>query len=371
MPRPSSQQGSLKDGFPKLKRRRAWSLEHKINHANSLIKRVLNNHRNPIVCWSGGKDSTVLLHLVLQQAPNIDVIYNDTGVEFPETREFVDNIVKDWAIANFHVAKPKKGETFWDISKEYGWPLLGKEQSDNIEIARRRMKRLIESGDLNQPDHRVPINGIGSNEHNTESPDALLQGSGSFEKLSDMERVLVGYDVDISTRCCHYLKERPTKLVEQELGIDCKILGIMASESRRRSLLWIDYGEYYKVKDYFGENKGVWKALPLSVWTEEDIWKYHEQYEIPHCSLYDMGHDRNGCWTCGMGARFGQFKRLRQSHPQLFMYLMTRTEMGRELLRAKVAKNGNNLNMDVAEEWAEEVDISILLVQRPCFFDQF
>ena len=125
----------------------------------------------------------------------------------------------------------------------------------------------------------------------------------------------------------------------------------MASESWRRLPPGIDYGEYYRAQDYFGENKGVWKAMPLAIWTEEEnIWEYHELYDIPHCSLYDMGHDRNGCWTCGMGVRFGQFKRLRQSHPQLFMYLMTCTEMGRELLRAKVATNGSNLNMDLAED---------------------
>ncbi len=369
MPRPASQQNSLKEGFQKLKRRRAWSLDHKIEHANRLIKRILKKHRCPIVGWSGGKDSTVLLHLVLQQAPDINVIYIDTGVEFPETRVFVNRIVREWNITNFHVAKPKKGETFWEVAKQYGWPLLGKEQSENIETARRRMKRLIENGDLEQLDHRIPMNNNDSDGYNGDNPDALLQESGSFDKLSDMERVLVGYDVDISTRCCEYLKERPTKLIEKELEADCKILGIMASESRRRSLLWIDHGEYYLVKNYFGENKGMWKALPLAIWTEEDIWKYHELYNIPHSSLYDMGHDRNGCWTCGMGVRFGQFKRLRQSHPKLFKHLMTRTEMGRELLRTKVAVNGSNIDMDLAEQWAEEVDITLLLVQRPCFFD--
>lgn len=377
MPRPAHQQGNLTEGFKKLRRRKAWTLEHKIEHANRLIARVLRNHKHPIVCWSGGKDSTVLLHLVLQQAPKIQIIFNDTGVEFPETRAYVDLISRRWRIRRqLHIARPKKGETFWEITKEHGWPLMGKEQSANIESARRRLKKQIHAGDVEEPDFRIPLigdivpNGTGHNGKNGRNGADLNELAG-FDKLSDMERVLVSYDVDISTRCCEFLKERPTKALETALGVDCKILGLMASESRRRTLLWIDHGEYYRVKHYYGRNKGVWKALPMALWTEEDVWEYHRRYRIPHAAIYDKGHDRNGCWTCGMGAKFGQFKRLRESHPQLFNHLMTRTDMGRELLRAKVAVNTRNIDVFEAEEWAEDVDISHLLVQRPCFFDEF
>jgi len=368
MPRPASQQGNLKEGFKKLKRRKAWSLDQKIAHSNRLIARVIKNHKRPIVCWSGGKDSTVLLHLALQHNPDIDVIFNDTGVEFPETRDYVKQIVDDWGIKNLHIAKPQRGESFWDVTRDYGWPLFGKEQSDNIERGRRRMKAKVEEGILEKPDYRIPLNGVNGSE---KTNGANLDEVDGFEKLSDMERVLVSYDVDISTRCCKFLKEKPTKAVESALGVDCKILGIMAVESRRRSLLWIDYGEYYKVKRYFGRNKGMWKALPMALWTEEDVWTYHERFNIPHCKIYDMGHDRNGCWTCGMGAKFGQFKRLRKSHPRLFKYLMTRTDMGRELLRAKVATNVTNIDIERLEQWAEEVDLQSLLIHRPCFFDEF
>lgn len=353
MPRPKAQQGSLKEGMPKLQRRQAWSLDHKIDYANRMIARVLKRHKHPIVCWSGGKDSTVILHLVLKHRPNIDVVFNDTGVEFPETRDFVSQIVKDWKV-NLHTAKPKPGETFWDVTAKHGWPIFGKEQSDNIERGQGRLANA-------KPDK----DGI---------PNAVLLDSldeiGGFEKMSDMERALVAYNVDVSTRCCDFLKERPTKALELELQIDCKILGIMASESYRRTLVWIDHGDYYYTKHYFGRNKGLWKAQPMSLWTEDNIWEYHERFEIPHCTIYDLGHERNGCWTCAMGVKFGQLKRLRQSHPKLFHYLMVRREMGRELVKAKVALNSSTIDPDRAEQWAEEVDIDLLLAQHPCFFDK-
>ena len=48
------------------------------------------------VSFSGGKDSTVLLDICRRMYPNIVAVYSDTGLEFPEIREFVkakDNVV--------------------------------------------------------------------------------------------------------------------------------------------------------------------------------------------------------------------------------------------------------------------------------------
>ena len=54
------------------------------------------------VSFSGGKDSTVLLHIARNIFPDIEAVYVDTGLEYPEIREFVkgfDNVT--WL-------KPKK-----------------------------------------------------------------------------------------------------------------------------------------------------------------------------------------------------------------------------------------------------------------------
>lgn len=84
---------------------------------------------NVCVAFSGGKDSTVLLHLVRKLYPNVRAVFSDTGLEYPEIREFVKSIPNvDWV-------KPK--QTFREITIEHGYPLFSKEVAETIRYARK------------------------------------------------------------------------------------------------------------------------------------------------------------------------------------------------------------------------------------------
>lgn len=297
MPRPKSVRKNLSAGWRRLYRQRKLALDDKICRSVRLLARSLKKHTRAVVCWSGGKDSTVVLHLALQVRPDLPVIFVDTGVEFPETRDFVRHLAEAWGFS-LVVGKPRRGEDFWAIGRSYGWPILGKTVASNVE-------RAIRTGNTRP-------------------------------QLSALERVLTHAGAKISAKCAEYIRERPAMRAEESLGADLKILGLRADESRARVRLWVDHGDYYYVKRYFGRNRGIWKLNPIAIWTEGDIWEYHQRFCIPHCRLYDMGYRRNGCWTCAMAIRNGQLAWLRRSHPRLFRRLLTRSPMGWELMRLKI-----------------------------------
>lgn len=65
------------------------------DQAEAAIARGLASSRRPYVAFSGGKDSTVMLHLVLRQRPDITVLHWDYGPYFiPDLvrREIMDNL---------------------------------------------------------------------------------------------------------------------------------------------------------------------------------------------------------------------------------------------------------------------------------------
>ena len=76
---------------------------------------------NVYVSFSGGKDSTVLLDLVRSEYPNIEAVFVDTGLEYPELKEFVNSF------DNVTIIRPKM--SFKQVIEKYGYPIISKEQS--------------------------------------------------------------------------------------------------------------------------------------------------------------------------------------------------------------------------------------------------
>ncbi|MCX7954840.1 MAG: sulfate adenylyltransferase subunit 2 [Bacteroidales bacterium] len=70
------------------------------NEAIFIIRQGYTNFRNCALLFSGGKDSTVLLHLAFKafypaKIP-FPLLHIDTGHNFPETIEFRDNVIKKY-----------------------------------------------------------------------------------------------------------------------------------------------------------------------------------------------------------------------------------------------------------------------------------
>lgn len=80
-----------------LQQRQALPLNIKVAMTKTRIREWINYYGTDgvYVSFSGGKDSTVLLDIVRQEYPSIEAVFVDTGLEYPEIREFVktfDNV---------------------------------------------------------------------------------------------------------------------------------------------------------------------------------------------------------------------------------------------------------------------------------------
>ena len=77
-------------------------LDSLTDEAITIIREVATECENPVLLFSGGKDSAVLLHLaVLAFAPArlpFPVLHVDTGHNFPEVYEYRDELVTKWGV---------------------------------------------------------------------------------------------------------------------------------------------------------------------------------------------------------------------------------------------------------------------------------
>ncbi len=82
--------------------------------------------------------------------------------------------------------------------------------------------------------------------------------------------------------CCEEYKE-------QGGSGTMRILGVRSEESARRKALW---------QVMLNHRKGGKILCPILYWTDTDVWVFHRQRNLTHCSLYDEGYTRLGCVGC-------------------------------------------------------------------------
>jgi len=289
-----------------LKTMQNWNLDRKIATSLTRIAEFYAKYPHEIyVSFSGGKDSTVLLHLVRRLYPNTPAVFVDTGLEYPELREFVKSV------ENVTWVRPEMN--FKKVIQTYGYPIVSKEISQVIEEARRHET-------TGKYTYRIKrLNG------------ELLDKNGN-KSIYNCEKwkFLLNAPFLISNKCCNIMKKKPAKKYEKETGKH-PIIGTMACESQARKTAWKVHG-----CNAFDTKRPT--SQPLSFWTEQDILEYIKKYNLPYAPVYgEIVQDNKGKWQTTKCSRTGcvfcmygchlekepnRFQNLKITHPKLWQYCM-------------------------------------------------
>lgn len=90
------------------------------------------------VSFSGGKDSTVLKHIVDGMYDDIPSVFVNTGLEYPEIQQFVRDIkAGKFSCFNPDVEIIRPEMRFDEVIKKYGFPVISKRVAAYAETARR------------------------------------------------------------------------------------------------------------------------------------------------------------------------------------------------------------------------------------------
>lgn len=259
------------------------------------------------VSFSGGKDSTVLLHLVRSMYPDVEAVFCNTGLEYPEIREFVNTF------DNVTIIRPDM--CFKQVIEQKGYPIISKSVANCVRLAR---QNIIDGTDTLRV-RQIRGLEVGSK-----------YNKGKWEFLLDAP-------FKISEQCCYELKKKPLKKFSRASG-KTPMIATMASEEGVRK-------DGYMITGCNSFKNG--KSQPLGFWTEQDIFEYILENDLKIASVYgDIVKDekgkytttrekRTGCIFCGFGCNLekspNRFERMRESHPKLYSYCMNNLGM-REVL---------------------------------------
>lgn len=299
-------------------------LEGKIIMTQERIRQWYEHWEGQVyVSFSGGKDSTVLKHIVDGMYDDVPALFVNTGLEYPEIQKF--------AMSQKNVVTVRPEMRFDEVLRRYGYPVISKRVAGYVATAKKNPNSMRAKWICGEEWTK-------------------FVAGGKYTYLIDSPFL-------ISDQCCNVMKKKPAKRYAKKTGRK-PMTGQMACESVGRRKEWVKNGcNGFDMKEPISN--------PLSFWTERDILHYIKKFNVPYCSVYGdividelartdgidgqinaidylgdyepddklrtTGCNRTGCIFCMFGCHLekepNRFQRLKETHPRQYEYCIGGGEM--------------------------------------------
>lgn len=222
------------------------------------------------LCFSGGKDSCVIKALADMAGVKYDAHYSNTGIDPPELVLFIKKYHPDVIFEN-PIDKDGRRVTMWS--------LIPRKLMPPTRLVRYCCKELKEEGGLG----RMCMTGVrwaeSANRKNNQGALTIYSSSKELEDNENFTKTKKG--------------------------------GVVLNNDNEESRKMVD--SCYKQRKI--------TLNPIIDWSDEEVWEFLKEYDVPYCELYDQGFKRLGCIGCPMGGPKKQLEEFARypKHEQLYL----------------------------------------------------
>ena len=209
------------------------------------------------LCFSGGKDSSVIKALADMAGVKYDAHYHTTSVDPPELVRFIKDKHPD---VIFDYPRDKDG------NRITMWSLIAKKKMPPTRIVRYCCKDLKES----EGKGRLKVTGV--------------RWAESANRKKNQSEVTI-------------MDKKIQKIAEKDFSdLDFQ------STPRGGVVLPLDNIENRRMVEMCYKTHTT-TINPIIDWSNEEVWEFIKEYNIPYCCLNDEGFKRLGCIGCPMGSK--------------------------------------------------------------------